>query len=334
MDSSFPLSAYAPIPLHRPLSRFGKEFRVLISSGLAFNPDTVLRASTGVSCLLTAIRKNDKHSVLSDFKRGLEGRNRLSPTTRAKIRRESGPIGPVFDDALNGGPSHEEFAGLSDWEALARGWGELDPVSPIDVLIGFMRGIDQTAHKARDLAVAGERHKAEEMARDLIGNVFVEWRVLNPQLDPKAAVLLDTALRAIITLENTWRGKQVGQEPDSALVLSLLGTQHKPLGHWLAEVRNQMRVPNNRSLAELLARKKVTLHSRPITHDMLKKWASVQRGMLMSWKAKKQLLSVVGDAKQRKKLTTRFALARFLTFCCDFILSGNLCTNTQQPRIQ
>ena len=84
-NATFPMSRFPPVPLERPLEVFGKSFDIELSSGLTSGPDKVLRAADGRS-IQTLLRGEEKLRPMRQLRDGLQGRQRLSSTTKASVR--------------------------------------------------------------------------------------------------------------------------------------------------------------------------------------------------------------------------------------------------------
>lgn len=123
-------------------------------------------------------------------------------------------------------------------------------------------------------------------------------------------------------MERAPRIGDYGGEASESKVLSLLNPRRKPLGNWFSELQSAVGCKNNQELASLLFRRKELMGEKPITHDRLKKWASVQPNNVMPVDGMRVVCSTVANATARNRLESRFLVARFLTFLVDTVRSS------------
>lgn len=309
----------------RDLPVFGKSFRVELSSGLTFNPDTVLRAAIGKS-LQTILRTEKVLQPLKQFHYGILGLHQLSSTTKATICSAMGPVGEKVIAVLDGAPVPEDLDNMSDWSALAMTWGCMSPDNAVDVVVKSYIELDQFAAALSACDVSHGREVAEQMLQARFGQMLPAWRALCPLLLLAGCLRIETSLHVVAELEAMPR--HVSTECAAAsLVADFLSPTAKPLGHWLRQVAETVKCNNNKELADLLARRGI-LHrgGRPITHDTLKGWSAMKPGLIMSLDGCQALLEVVVDKEVAQRLLCRFALARFLAFLCDFLRA---CVSTE-----
>ena len=318
----FPTSRFLPVPLVRPLEVFGKSFDVELSSGLTFGPDTVLRASIGKS-LQTLLREQGKLLPLKQLRDGLLGLHRLSSTTKASIRASMGPLGDQFGAVLNGGPIPSDLGAMSDWVCLAASWGPLSSDNLLDVVVASFIDLDQLVESAALCASAHGQAAGEKLLQARFGRTLSAWRELCPDLSLEGCLRIETSLLVVVDLLGSAGAIHEQETTWAAPALELLNPDTKPLGNWLRQVATAVKCANYRELADVLARKGILHHGdRPITHDTLKGWSAMKPGMLMSIEGCQSLVQVVANTKAAGRLRSRFALARFLAFLCDFLRSS------------
>lgn len=95
------------------------------------------------------------------------------------------------------------------------------------------------------------------------------------------------------------------------------------MGHWLVELMTALRAKNLKQLHEELLRAHVLYGDTPISHDLLKKWAS-SKSVVMPPNAMWPTVSAIPAPDMKDRLATRFFVARALTFLCDFLRSASL----------
>lgn len=333
-SASFPMSRFPPVPLERPLEVFGRSFDIELSSGLTLGPDTVLRAALGKS-LQTMLREAGKLLPMRQLRDGLQGRHRLSSTTKATVRAALGPIGDQFIGVLDGGPIPSELDHSSDWACVAATWGAPSGTNALHVVVSSFIELDKFVGTVAACASVDGRDAAERMLQDRFGQVLPAWRELCPDLSLEGCLRIESSLLVIAELEASPVAGGEGRMLVESPTLALLHPRAKPLGNWIREVASTVKCANNRELADLLVRKDVRQKSgRPMTHDTLKGWSAMKPGMLMSLDGCQSLLGVVPDKKVTDRLLARFALARFLALLCDFLRSSVRAELPSWPEVQ
>ena len=332
--ASFPMSRFPPVPLERPLEVFGKSFAVELSSGLTLGPDTVLRAAIGKS-LQTLLREEGMLLPMRQLRDGLQGRHRLSSTTKASVRAALGPMGEQLVGVLDGGPIPSALGQSSDWACVAATWGQPSRASSLDVLVESFIKLDKFVGTVAACASVNGRAAAERMLQGRFGQTLPAWRELCPDLSLEGCLRIESSLLVIAELEASPAAGGEGRMLVESPTLELLSPRAKPLGNWIRQVASAVKCANNRELADLLSRKRVLQKGgRAISHDTLKGWSAMKPGMLMSLAGCQSLLGAVPEIATVERLLARFALARFLAFLCDFLRSSVRSDVPSWPEVQ
>lgn len=333
-NALFPMSRFPPVPLQRPLEVFGKSFVVELSSGLTLGPDTILRAALGKS-LQTLLREEGKLLPMRQLRDGLQGRHRLSSTTKASLRATLGPMGDQVVRVLDGAPTPTDAGPSSDWACVASTWGPPLGASPLDVLVGSFVELDRLAEAVAACASVKGRDAAERMLQGRFGKTLPAWRELCPALSLEGCLRIESSLLVIAKLEASRANADDRQIPSTSPSIELLSPRAKPVGNWIRQVASTMKCANNRELSDLLARKDIRQKGgRAISHDTLKGWSAMKPGMLMSLDGCHSLLRAVPETGPADRLLARFALARFLAFLCDFLRSSVRSDPPAWPEVQ
>lgn len=319
---AFPTSRFPPVALVRPLKVFGASFTVEVSSHLSLGPDTVLRAAIGKS-IQTLLRDEGKLQPLKQMRYALLGKHQLTTTTRSTILRAVGPLSASLTTVLDSAPPSEGLKAMSDWQCVAASWGPLSPDNQLDIILSCFIKLDELGEAAAALKAAGHREDAESMLAARFSRTLPAWSKLCPQLSLIGCLLLDSSLMVLVeaeTLGSPGKKRPVGQD---SVVETFLDPSAKPIAHWLRQVLSITKCTDLRVLSDLLERRQVRHHGqRPISHDTLKGWSAMKPGMLMSLDGCRSLLEIVSDKQAKDRLLLRFALARFLAFLCDYLLSS------------
>jgi hypothetical protein len=319
-----PVSVYPPLTLARPLSVFGPAFKVHLSAYATLSPDTVMQASLDTSL------HSFLHAEMPDWTLSLKkllyigtGKHRPSDGTKRLLK---GQFKGVFEpDALNAvlhAQEPPEAPPHSDWDLVLRGMHRGEPGLVRDIATG-LAAYDHEVLQMRALHRAGDQAAAQAAANQLLGNSLQAWKSLTPPLatPTRVVLLVDSSLQVLSTLICTADAPSVDLAARETHITSLMAPGHRPLGHWLTEVRSAC---DCRTLAELSQRllKVDAKHlQRPISHDLLKKWSSSQK-VAMPRTAVKPVLSGVRITEQAELLNNRFYVARFLTFLCDLVFAA------------
>jgi hypothetical protein len=316
-----PTSRFPPVPLARPLKVFGSTFKVEVSSGITIGPDTVLRAAIGKS-LQFLLRKNAGPLVFNQFIYGLTGKHRLTRTTKANICKTFGAPLELLGISLDGTPPANELADSSDWECIAKAWGPKSEEDLFGVLIARMVALDQAYDAAARLAATGDRSSADRVLMMVLGDSVPIWRRLCPEVHARSCILIESSLKVLAALEQVGRAPHQSSEPKPSVVLDLLSPSKKPIGNWLQQLMATCRCGSLGDLADVLAKKAVVHHRHLVSRDTLKGWSSMRPGMLLTLEGCNALLKVLPNSAEVPMRQTRFALARFLAFLCDFLMSS------------
>lgn len=322
---SIPVSAYQPVALERPLKLFGKTFKVHISTGLTFSPDTLLQSTLGMS-LRQFLRKNNERTdtTLKDLWRGATKKNKLSETTRTLIKQRLGEFYPsdVLDDILDGREPATPLAWKSDWESLLKGMGESkdDLFHP---LVERFAGLDRLAWSAWQSHKNGSPEKSMEMLETLCIGLHDEgWQQYYPNLILTVAILVDVSLQTLVWLEL----RSVTKHPvgcsriPASQLLFLLASGKKPIGNWLLKMQKSAACANLQEFSVLMVSKDIKRHGYFVSHDLLKKWSSGVQ--LMPEKACECILKAVGGRLDVDREHGWFVIAKFLSFLCDLVIAG------------
>jgi hypothetical protein len=258
--------------------------------------------------------------ALKGFLRAATGRNKLSDTTQKLVMRLFGQFVP--EDALvailQGKEPPAPLALQSDWEMALQGLGaHVD--DDIYQLTQRLAILDRIAFSARQLPEAA----AVALLEPYIGPPRESWLKYNPNLSLPVALLVDTSLQTLASVESA----AVSAHPldksktPASRILALLAPGKKPLGHWLLRMQKAASCANLEEFSSLMLNKGIKRHDFYLSHDLLRKWSSCQQ--LMPMKAAQSVLSTVGRGTDRELELGWFAVARFLSFLCDFVVAGS-----------
>lgn len=317
------------VHLYRPLKLFGKTFKVQISTGLTLSPDTVLHAALGLSLQQLArgykpppgeTDKVQPLQAIKDFLRGATGRNKLSDTTKRNVTSLFGRFIPEdeLSELLQGREPHTSPEWQSAWEMVLLGMGEPGDDEVYQLVRKFA---------ALDRIVASARQTPESAIAALlelhIGRPHESWRKYNPNLSLAVALLVDTSLRTLAAMDGAGLSERLPGKSRASVseLLPLLAPGKKPMGHWLLTLQKAASCANLEEFSSLMLRKGIKRHSYAVGHSLLKKWSSCQQ--MMPLNAALSVLTTVGGATDRERELRQFALARFLSFLCDFVVAGS-----------
>lgn len=323
---TIPTSAFLPIKLCRPLKMFGRTFSVHKSTGITLSPDTVLRASLGMSLLqVLRLAKQSKNEgsktygeVLKDLMRGATGTNKLSNTTKIGVKAALSKFLPeeALSQMLDGQEPLQLSPSSSDWEALLIGLGPIGD-DFLYQLVLRLAGLDSAVLQARGLP----EREAMGILESRIGRPNEAWHKYNPALNLQVCFLIETSLQTLVWIEQRERPQSLrnDQRPDSQFLI-FFAPGRKPIGHWLVGLQTDGGHSNLSELANFALRKGITFNGIQLSHDLLKKWSGGQH--LMSFAAAKSVLSVLGSAGDFDLQCNRFGIARFMAFLCDLLIAG------------
>lgn len=322
--AKIPLSAYAPVPLARPMSVFGAKFKVRVSTSFTLSLDTVLQAVMDTS-LLTFLR-TEVPGIYQSFKKLLyaeAGKHRLSEGTKKLIQHELKLLNApdTIAAALNGQqlpPSPPE----SHWKLVLQGMkgGESNFVRDI---ANSLAAWDGEALKIWELSRAGDMEQAHARTEALLRTSLPSWEALNPRLleSPRILILVESSLQTLTKLMCGVNMPTMDLPSRESQITQLLDAGRRPLGHWLHEVTRASDCESLPELAQCLLRAGARHHDRAISPDLLKKWSS-SKNIAMPQTALKSILRGVRNQELAKTLESRYYVARFLTFLCDLAWAG------------
>ncbi len=332
--------------LARPLEVFGSDFEVHLSSGLTVTPDTLLREVCGRSLLSVLMdKKYGLRMAFRTLRDNIEEKRKSSSTTKSTVLSAVLNAGPQISKSAIGSDSAVAalaesvhviglFKAFSDdrlsdiqtdigeWRAVCESYRQLNSADPFDVLVYHLERFEGLHRRAMRLHQLGSETDAAELLNPLLKGVVGAWNYLIPVMPRPTCILLDTSLRTLVELERAFRRSDDCARASQTAVLALLEPSRKPLGHWFKELQGALNCQNNLQIETKLASRKVTVRGKPITHDRLKAWASVQPNNVMPLKAMEAVIGAVPDKAKSDYLWSRFLLARGLTFLCDFVRSS------------
>jgi len=323
----FPISAYAPIALERPLSAFGSQFKVHVSTKLTLSPDTILQAVIG-SSLQTLLRTKapDKHQLIKKLLYIAAGKHRASEGTKKLIVGELSPVLSARDLnlVLDGVALDKSIRAASDWVAVLKGLqveggreGEL-----FYDIASYVASLDDQILRAHELVRSGQRVEAEERIKLLLGPGVVAWQALNAGLPMTTVMpLIETALDTFAWLECKISTELRLDASKDSRVSALLVPGYRPIGHWLQEVRAAAGCKNLEHLSKRLHATEAKHLGREISYDLLKKWSG-SKTVVMPASAVSPILRTVRIKKVSTRLQDRYFVARFFTFLCDLLQAG------------
>jgi hypothetical protein len=230
---------------------------------------------------------------------------------------------------LDGAPAPEELKSMSDWQCVASSWGVLSEGNLLDVIVACFVKLDELGEVATALKAAGRLQEAEALVATRFAQSLPAWQQVCPELSLEGCLRIETSLMVLAEAETLGAPGKTRPTGGDSVVESFLDPKAKPLGHWLRQVLSVTKCSNLRDLSDLLERKQVRHQkTRPISHDTLKGWSAIKPGMLMSLEGCQSLLKVVANEQSKDRLQSRFALARFLAFLCDFLRAS---VRTESP---
>lgn len=313
------------VPFRRPCEIFKKEHGIERYSTLTIHPDQVLRV-LGVP--LTTILRDTGHELpLREFKYGLEGKHRLTSTTRRSIKSALEPLGDDALALLDGHPS-TRFQVLGQWgaiEAAFDAWPE-PPVEWMSQPVRFLAQVSRLADEHR-IGIDGANQPVSRLTELLGRDPFEEWRdVLAPEA-LTAAPALSTALTALAI--GVIADSPLDSKVERSVVLALTAEDTTPHRRWLSGVREFYRVSDNKQLEMELARRGVHIEGpqqRTIGQNLLNKWAS--GAQLMRWQSVAALLSGMPERKHAETFYNCYGVVRLLTFLIEALVAYQ----TEPPR--
>jgi hypothetical protein len=320
----FPISAYAPIALERPLLAFGSQFKVHVSTKLTLSPDTVLQAVIG-SSLQTLLRTkaSGKHQLVKKLLYIAAGKHRASEGTKKLLRDEFSKVLPIHDlnVLLDGIALEKQTPAGSDWGAVLKGLqvNGAREGEPFYDIASHAANLDKQLLQIHDLVRNEDRVEAEARIRLILGPGAIAWQSLNAGLPHNTVLpLIETALDTFAWLECKISAELRLDSQNESRVTALLEPGYRPIGHWLQEVREAAGCKNLEHLSKRLSAKEAKHLGRDISYDLLKKWSSSTK-TVMPAAAVQSVLRVIPIKKSFNLLKDRYYVARFFTFLCDLV---------------
>ena len=318
-----PLSVYAPVPLARPMSVFGKTFEVHLSASCTLNPATALQAVMDTS-LLTFLQ-TENPALLQHLKALLyagTGKHRPSATTRKRIQQDLKRLDAEAVACVLDGNEPPPAPPSADWRAVLLGMGDGESHFVRDIATHLALWDDQALH-IRALVRAGQQDQAYAHTAALMGTGPLAWEALNPRLlqASQVLVLVESSLQTLAQLMCGIDMPSMDLSSRESPITELLDPGRRPLGHWLHDVQQASECTSLAHLAQCLLRVDATHHGRAVSHDLLKKWSS-SKNVMMPQKAVKPVLRSVRIRERADRLHDRYYVARFLTFLCDLAWAG------------
>lgn len=323
--STIPTSRFEPVALVRPLGRFGSAFSVELSSFLTLSPDTVMRAALGKS-LRTFLDENNRLSALRKFEYWVSAKHRPTATTKDLVRQSFGPTfgAKLVDiDGLLACTPHDGIAGSkSEWDLIAQDWGEFTSGNLLDAVVKKFVELDAVGLAVTEHVKSGAPEFAEWTLSLELGDFRSDWLTACPDVSIEGCIRLESSLHVVASVEVENASNSGAMSGRTSVVLGLLSPKAKPIGNWLGQLASALGCANNRELADLCARRQVLHNGKLVTHDTLKGWSSMKPGMVMTLSGCQSLLTNINDKEASNRLLSRFVLARFLAFLCDFLISS------------
>lgn len=326
--SQFPnaINMLPPASLAHPLSLFGHSMKVHRSTPLTICPDTLLQALLG-SSMASLLRRWGLGNQFRQVQYGIERKHRLSETTQKNLRRTLGPVFNLYDAILDGTSDGSELRNSSLWDLVAIGLN-VEAISDKNTIVDFvaseMLKLDRIGKTAFDLVRDGDEASARRVLSSVLSDAEDAWRTLTPGFDNfsmPCLALIETTMQVFARADAMFL-KGCVPSTASSQFSALVAEGAKPIGNWLAEVKDDLGCATNRALSDLLAREGITLRDALISHDTLKGWSAMKPGMLMSFDGCMAVLIAVRCSERAKVMRNRFVAARLMGFLCDLVRSS------------
>lgn len=291
------------------------------------DPDTATLIAVGQSLdgIVRRLRP-DEHLAMRKTKYILEGQHQPTATTLEVIAQTFAPVMPheTTTRLLRGELAESDLPRFLPWREFQRATGPLPADSantPFGEMVAYLVGREafyaRLFHHERAGRSSPERDNMEK--RRLEG--LQSWRSLNPGLMLTVFPLVEELLHGIAWLEE----RQHPSGNHESIVLALLETKRRPMGHWLHAVARASGARSLDGLQQVLFRLGVRYKGENkedpfIKTDTLKKW-SASRQMLMPPEALSPVLGGVPEG-QRLLLEGRYFLARVLSFLMALVRAG------------
>jgi heme oxygenase len=286
----------------------GKRMIFERSTALGLSPETFMRAMAGMSW--QQFLENENYSLY----RALVAMGR-SETLGSKL--QSRTLEDLGKGLGSGGMSLDKLKaipnGLSTpWRMLLRTLRHSLPRIERRVL-ARLAYFDRLAMQITNTT---DRECVLHMKRQVFFPSVMHWHLTGLDLTWESAVVLDVTLHhlAWLDIDIASRGPE---NPD--WIIALVDPPKQPMRHWFDELLRAAKCENLVELHDFTTRRGATRYKRPITHDLLKKWASTER--LLPVDAAVELLIAFADEDLRSKMQTRLLIARLLTVLVELVRS-------------
>lgn len=308
-----PIKSLPSAPLQRPFRLFGRGFEVKLSSQLTIVPDVILWITTGMSFQQAFESFSPAHGrAMKDFRRGLEGKNTLSPTTVGRIRQTLLPriqARLTQDEIFSLLPVGLPWRILSD--SLRKSSGGDDAEWDLLDAVERLADLEALPEKARALVAQGKTQEAEELIAGQIGHPHHYWGALNIPTAP--SLIIDGALQVNAYIEGKWSKKLEELGPNNFVSPArLLDDSRTPIGNWLVR---QQQLAGCKSLAKLSSQ--IPADSS-ITIDRLKDWSAGRN--LMPPAAAEALVNMLHRSVLAESEMRRYRQARLFSFLVEFVI--------------
>jgi hypothetical protein len=302
---------------------FGDGFKVHLSTAVTFNPDTLARAvlDTGLAAVIRDGLPLYYHS-LRKLLYIAGGKHTPTATTKTVLMQQFERVlhREDLERALNG--ENAPADPTSDWAAVVQGLqGEGDALLHVASCLAACDA--HVLEFVGPLALQSGREVADAHLNALFGGERAAWQALNPRLLMQVFLLVEVALKTLAWLECRLEPGPAGRGLQHSAVDRLLAPDRKPIGNWLYEVCDASGCRDLGKLSEELLRRGSLHLKRPISHGLLRRWASSSSGV-MPRVAVSPVLAGVGLQKQVDRLRSRYYVARFFTFLCDLLRAATV----------
>lgn len=282
----------------------GKRFTFERSTALGLSPDTLLHALVGFD-VLQFVEKNEYKLFRALVAAGCaeETGSKLQQGTLDVLSKGMGPAGqPRSLNEIRAIP--DELS--TPWRILLRVMRSTLPRWERRVL-ARLAAFDRVAHQ---IPSALDIDREVERRRRVFLPSLAYWYETGLGLNWESTLVLDATLchLAWIDIDNALLN------PDAIHPFSIVGLaepSRRPMRHWFDELLAETRCANLVALHNHLVKRRCLRHGRPISHDLLKKWASTER--LMPYDAVVQLLGASNDDAFKARAHSRLCFARLLT---------------------
>ncbi|MFC5496281.1 hypothetical protein ACFPOE_01925 [Caenimonas terrae] len=321
--AAIPVSSRPALALPHPMELFGDGFKVHLSTGVTFSPDTLARAVLDKG-LAAAIRDGLPLHYQSLRKLLYIARGEHTPTSTTKKL-----LALQFEGILDRQDLERALAGesvpaaaASDWLTLLKGLqGDGGVLAQIASCLAACDA--HVLEFVAPLALQSGREAAGAHLDALFGEERSAWQALNPRLLTHVIVLVEVALKTLAWLECRLEPGPAGRDRQRSGVDGLLAPDGRPMGNWLFEVCEASGCRDLGRLSQELLRRGSRHLKRPISHGLLRRWSSPKSGV-MPRVAVLPVLAGVDLQTQVRRLESRYDVARFFTFLCDLLRAATV----------